>query len=199
MQIRTEMIGDIKVEFIAPANTLKTKVGSGGLSPEILAKAQDLIENNNIDFRPYANKYLKSLNYQIAQAKLDIEKTALHGELIVKMCYPAMQLKANGAMFQYPLISKVAGKLIYFLEAVKYLDIDSIEIIEAFYKTMRAIILASISGHGGKEGADLVKALDDACLRYFEKGDSDGSDDSNERKSEPLNEEPLTLSKNQAL
>ena len=50
-----------KAEFIKPPNILKAKVGSGGLSEDILNKAQLLLENNTVDFQPLAEIYLNSL------------------------------------------------------------------------------------------------------------------------------------------
>ena len=50
-----------RAEFIKPLNTLKQKVGSGGLSEDILNKAQALLENNTVDFLPLAEMYLEGL------------------------------------------------------------------------------------------------------------------------------------------
>ncbi len=49
------------VEFIKPANTLKAKVGYGGLSADILIKAQALLENSAVDFQPLAELYLATM------------------------------------------------------------------------------------------------------------------------------------------
>ena len=50
-------------------NTLKAKVGSGGLSEDILNKAQALLENNTVDFQPLAEMYLTALMKGIDIAK----------------------------------------------------------------------------------------------------------------------------------
>lgn len=157
-----------KAEFIKPPNMLKTKIGSGGLSEEILSKAESLLENNTVDFQPLADMYLGTLMKGIEYAK-SADPRDDQEYIISQMLYPAMQLKANGGMFHYPLVTLIADKLIEFLEVVKQIDIEAIEIVLAFHTTIRAIVMGRVSGDGGKHGTDLLYALNDACVRYFEK------------------------------
>jgi hypothetical protein len=157
------------VEFIKPPNTLKQKVGSGGLSEEILEKAQMLLETNTVDFLPLAEMYLNSFMRGIEMAK-DGAKDARDNEYIISsMIYPAMQLKANGGMFHYPLVTQVADKLIHFLEVIERPDDEVVEIALAFHTTIRAVVLGKIKGSGGRHGKELLDALNDACHRYFDK------------------------------
>ncbi len=157
-----------RAEFITPPNVLKSKVGSGGLSEAILNKAQELLESNTVDFLPLAEIYLESLMKGIEGAKNanfnDDPET-----LIIAMLYPGMQLKANGGMFHYPLVTKIADKLIQFLEVIETPDAEVIEIILAYHTTIRAVVLGRIKGDGGRHGMELIDALNDACMRYFEK------------------------------
>lgn len=157
-----------KAEFIRPPNMLRMKVGTGGLSDAILDKAQQLLENNTVDFQPLAEMYLGSLMKGIDVAKnSDASKDPEYA--IAAMLYPGMQLKANGGMFHYPLITNIADKLIQFLEVIEEPDIEAIEIVLAFHTTMRAVVLGRIAGDGGRHGRELMQALHDACMRYFEK------------------------------
>ncbi len=155
-------------EFIKPPNMLKTKVGTGGLSEEILSRAQDLLENNTVDFQPLAEIYLSAL-----QKGIDFAASSSPYEdqeyIISRMLYPAMQLKANGGMFHYPLITRISDKLIQFLEVIEAADVEAIEIVMAFHTTIRAVVMGRVSGDGGRHGTDLLRALNEACLRYFEK------------------------------
>jgi hypothetical protein len=157
-----------KAEYINPPNILKAKVGSGGLSEDILEKAQQLLENNTVDFLPLGELYLSNLMKGIENAKNAHPDD--DGEHIISlMLYPSMQLKANGGMFHYQLVTLIADKLIQFLEVIHEADIESIEIVMAFHTTIRAVILGRISGDGGRHGIELLSALDEACLRYFDK------------------------------
>jgi hypothetical protein len=157
-----------RAEFIKPLNTLKAKVGHGGLNEEILAKAQKLLESNTVDFAPLGEMYLNALMQGIEQAKeTGPDDDGEH--IIASMLYPSMQLKANGGMFHYELVTRIADKLIQFLEVIEYPDIEAIEIVLAFHTTIRAIIHGRVKGNGGRYGSELISALNDACVRYFDK------------------------------
>lgn len=157
-----------KAEYIKPPNLLKAKVGSGGLSDDILVKAQALLENNTVDFQPLAELYLNSLFSGIERTRKDLQdgETEFH---IASMLYPAMQLKANGGMFHYPLVTTIADRLVQFLEVIELVDEDAVEIVLAFHTTLRAVIMGKVQGDGGTHGADLIAALDQACMRFFER------------------------------
>lgn len=157
-----------RAEFIRPPNTLKAKAGSGGLSEEILIKAQALLENNAVDFQPLAELYMTAMQRAIDTAR-DGLKNGNDEQLISGILYPAMQLKANGGMFHYSLITRFADRMIQFLEVIETLDHDVLDIIDAFHSTMRAIVMGKITGDGGRYGDELIEALNEACMRYFEK------------------------------
>lgn len=159
-----------KAEYFSPPNQIKQKVGSGGLTEDILSKAQALIENNSVDFRPIAEIYLESMQQGINLAN-QLKPDQGHEEVIEKILVPGMQLKANGGMFHYDLITRIADKFIQFMEVVEKLDADALEIIVAFHTTIRAILMAEIKGDGGKRGEELMQALVDACYRYFHKSE----------------------------
>lgn len=159
-----------KAHFITPPNKLKEKVGSGGLTEAILDSAQSLLEKHTENFRPLADLYLQKLAAAIAKAKQtspddgeEAEETAIQ-----VMIEPAMQLKANGGMFKFPLITEVSDILIHFLEVIDRPDTEAIEIAEAFYTTMRLIVRSEIRQNNSSESHALTQALNDACQRYFD-------------------------------
>jgi hypothetical protein len=104
---------------------------------------------------------------------LDSARESMHSNniepAIANIIYPAMQLKANGGMFHYQLVTKIADKLIQFMEVIEGLDKDALEIITAYQTTIRAVIQGRITGDGGRYGDELIEALNEACMRYFDK------------------------------
>lgn len=158
-----------KAEFITPPNTLKMKAGSGGLDEKIIEKAQKMIDQSGVDFIPLGQRYLVALNEGIRLT--ETRRTELDNEaLIATMLYPAMQLKANGGMFRYPLITSVAARLIRFLERISEPNDDAMDIINGFATSLQAIMLmgeknADVVDHGN----ELYAALDEACDRFFER------------------------------
>lgn len=154
-----------KAEFIKPLNTLKEKVGSGGLGKDIMDKAQALLESATVEFPPIAEMYLEQIEYGMEHAlgSADID----YEEQIIAILHPAIQLKASSGMFNYPLISTVSDKLVQFLEVIVEPDRDAIDIVEGFVQSLKVILTGNITDTGGKEGKELINALDDACMRYF--------------------------------
>ncbi len=157
-----------KAEFIKPPNLIKAKVGSGGLADSILDRAEKLLEQNTVDFAPLAEIYLSRMMSGIERAE-NPKKDDDSEFLIAGIIYPCSQLKANGGMFHYPLITRIADRFVQFLEVIETTDEAVLEIARAFHSTIKAIIYAKIKGDGGDYGNELVEALNDACMRYFEK------------------------------
>lgn len=158
-----------RAEILYPPNTLKAKVGHGGIDEKLILKAQKIIEETKVDFLPIGQRYLSSLQEGIRTTRTNRGKMDEEG-LIATMLYPAMQLKANGGMFGYPLVTAVAARLIRFLEHIHDCNEDALEVVSAYTDALSAILLM---GEGNKQvvdhASDLHSALDEACVRYFEK------------------------------
>jgi broad specificity phosphatase PhoE len=156
-----------KVRFIKPPNIFKQKVGSGGIDEALLEKSQQIINNTEFDFAPWAQQFLKELGDIVKEARAnkgqDFKITK------EKMIAPVMQLKANGGMFRYQLLSDVADIALQFLEAVETGNDDTLDVIVAHENTIKIILGNKLKGDGGRAGFALIKELDNACQRYFKK------------------------------
>jgi hypothetical protein len=153
-----------RAELLTPPNRLKEKVGSGGIDENVIHKAQALLENNTVDFKPIAAMLMELLSEAITDAKNGNVK----GEAAIEaMIYPAMQLKAQGTMFHYPLITEISNILVNFLETVTLIDKDVLDLVVAHKMSINAVLASEIKGDGGKVGKDLRDALMDACNRYY--------------------------------
>ncbi len=156
-----------RAEFIIPPNTLKIKAGTGGLSDEILNTAQSVLEENRPDFSTLALPFIEELTQAIEKAKEDHNPEDTES-ILAMMLYPAMQLRANGGMFGYPLVSQIADRLIQLLEVIEEPDAEAIEIILAFCTALKGVIHGQITDGKNKIGAALLDALTQACVRYFD-------------------------------
>lgn len=157
-----------EARYIKPPNKLKSKVGNGGIDPIIIEKCQHFIENNDIEFEPIAQEMLDDLEIVIKKARKGVKEED-KDDILGEMIYPMMQLKGNGGMFRYLLVSDVADIGLQFLEAVEDFDKDVLDIIAAHAQTIQIIIKSKLTGDGGKEGYELVKELHKASQRYFSK------------------------------
>ena len=153
-----------RAELINPPNRIKQKVGGGGIDENIITKAQELLEHNTVDFKPIADMLMDVLNEAIQNTK----SGNLTGEKAIEaMIYPAMQLKAQGAMFHFPLVTELSNILVNFLETVTNTDKDVIDLVVAHKMAINAVIAGRVQGDGGAKGKELREALMDACNRYY--------------------------------
>src|ERR1700744_5820361 len=77
--------------IITPLNILKQKIGSGGLDAATLAKAEQVLENNTIDFKPIAKDLLNELDASVENARKSQTKDESYVEAMI---YPAAQFLA---------------------------------------------------------------------------------------------------------
>lgn len=149
--------------LIKPKNTLKAKVGHGGFKEENLKKAQVAIEQNRVDFKPIALELLEDLNGAIIH--FDLGKGDAEASL-GKILDPLMQLRAQGALFHYPSITQVSDVIVDFLDVVKSLDSNIIEILSAYKNAADAILAMNIKSSSDKMCVALIVELKGACKRY---------------------------------
>ncbi len=171
------MNSDSKKARIVKANRmLQAKVGIGPIDEEKIAHSQELIDNNDVDFKPLAEQYFTELQEAIDRARKNIkDKTQDDSVLIADLIAPVMQVKANASMFNFPLVGSLANIMLNFLETIKKIDKDVLTIVEAHQNTLNLIINNNMKGDGGAFGTELTAELKDACKRYFAKCASAGA------------------------
>jgi len=155
-----------KVKIYKASKSLQLKAGTGDLTPDKILKADRIIEDNTIDFSEISNDFLMALLDGIRKAKAG---AGTPEDLISGLIRPIMSLKAHGKMFKYDLVTALADIVLGFLEHVRELDADVIDIAEAHHRTLSLIINKGIRGDGGGSGPLLKAELNDACRRYYTK------------------------------
>lgn len=150
-------------KLVVPDNALKQKVGAGGFSATVLAKAQDNLDKNDIDFRPMATDYASSIGQILKEIR---SGTVKPDEAIDAVMFPVMQLRAQGSLFKYPSITKISHILIDCLETVRATDKDVLDIIDAYKKSVQAMVALQLKDENHAGVKDLCTALADACGRY---------------------------------
>ena len=63
----------------------------------------------------------------------------------------------------------LAAIMLGFLESIKIMDSDAIEIVKAHHASLHMIVVRKITGDGGAAGESLIKELKLACERYHHK------------------------------
>lgn len=155
-----------KVKFIKVENKLQKKAGFGEISDVVISRSESIILNNSVDFKEIAGPILFRLRETVRYAKENPNELEIIRQELIK---PIMELKANGPMFKYELIGTLAGIMLSFLEHIKQMTSDGVEIIEAHERTLSLIVAKGMSGDGGMVGKQLVNELESACSRYYKK------------------------------
>lgn len=159
-----------QVKIIKANTQLQTKAGIGEVDTARIEKAEKVIQNNTEDFVEIASGFLSRLEDSVTRARDDHGKNQLPmAGKIAGMTQPVMELKANARMFKYDLVTALANVMLGFLENIKDLDSDAIEIVAAHHTTLKIIIMKKMKGDGGTNGALLRTELEDACERYFKR------------------------------
>lgn len=155
-----------RTRIIKASPLLQAKVGSGTIADDVVEKMQQVIDETQIDFSPMAQKLLDQLEDALRKARGGNSNNALQ---ISRMVEPVMQIKGNAGMFGYELVGNLASTVLNFLENIKAVDKDVLEIVEAHHKTLSLIVKNKMAGNGGAHGAQLQNELQDACKRYYTK------------------------------
>lgn len=155
-----------QVKIYKASAELQMKAGTGDVDPNRVQRAENAIQNNTEDFMEVGGEFLDRLAQGVARArKPDLPMK----EKIAGMTQPVMELKANARMFKYELVTELANVMLGFLENIRDLDKDAIDIVAAHHTTLNAIIAKGMKGDGGVNGPMLRMELEDACQRYFKK------------------------------
>jgi len=159
---------DKEIKYINPPNRLKIKLGSGGITPDKIARGDRVIKETSVDIIPYAQKYYEDLQLSLEKVSRNPDEFS---SIKNQMIEPIMQLKGNCGMFHYTLLSDIAAIALHFLEVITEWNDDAYAVISAHMKTINTIINNKMKGSGGDAGYVLAKELHNACQRYFSKHD----------------------------
>ena len=94
---------------------------------------------------------------------------AIAEQVIADIVNIVMQMKSNGSMFHFQLVSMTSDVMLRFLENVRKLDEDFLDIFAVYIKVIDIILNKKLTGNGGREGYVLTQELHSACLRYYTK------------------------------
>lgn len=155
-----------KSKVIKANYRLQLKAGKGGVDAKKIEESQKVIDTNDVDFTPIALSALRRMETALELA----EKHGVTVEGIkASITTPVMELKAHAATFQYPLLGNLSNTMLTFLENIRVLDEDALEIVKAHHKTLHLIVVKEMKGNGGNAGKQLEDELRLVCARYFSK------------------------------
>ncbi len=156
-----------KPQIIKASHLLQSKVGRGPIDEATVRKCQEIMDRNTVDFVPLAKEYLEEFKGLVERAR----KGEKGRTLIEAMTQPVMQLKANAAVFGFPLSGKLARIMLSFIENIEEIDKDVLDIADVHNNAQNILIENRVQGEADSRAAALEAELKDACRRYFRKND----------------------------
>ncbi|MDF1748966.1 MAG: Hpt domain-containing protein [Alphaproteobacteria bacterium] len=157
----------VAVEIIKPLHPIKEKVsGSGGPSPEMLAKAQAAISKMSDDYPGWAIQDVETLEKLIQDATPGVGNGREKMHDAFKLAH---DMRGQGGSFGFPLMTRIANSFCRFVEGLKEVDEGALGICMAHVNAMRAILQNNVRGTGGPIGDQIADGLELAVKRYSDK------------------------------
>lgn len=158
-----------KARKIPASRELQSRIGSGTINEDVVEKAQNVIESNEVDFAPMAQSELEKVQQVLKRVKAE---NADNEAAIKEVTLPIMNLKANAATFNYPVISSIAGTVLSLLEEFDSFNSDLIKIVDNMHKAILVALLQNMRGEPGDAGNMLINEFREVCKAYLTKAKS---------------------------
>lgn len=170
---RATGIDRFPVVYFEVPNRLGVKVGIAPkgpvptLPPDVLAKAEEEIQNR-------AGDYATWISGEVEEMSRNVERLPTEPALIAQVNRVAHEMRGQGGIFGYPLITHIA-KSLYEATRGGFEKVTANErlLFKAHVDAIRAVMHGRISGDGGTTGQQLLASLDVAKKKYAKvEGDS---------------------------
>lgn len=145
------------VEFVHVQNRLRKKVGDGTqFDPIIFVRAKEVIKNLAASYMDVALQDVRELQniLKLATAARDPSQ---HMTTMYKLAH---DVKGSGGSFGFPLISRVAESLCWFIEGMANPAETDFQIIKFHLDSLMIIVRKRIKGHGGDVGQLVAEGLE---------------------------------------
>lgn len=150
--------------MISPSTALQTKAGTGWIAPDRVKACQTLLDNNSYDFAPIGTAILDRLQTHVEKAR-DDKITRAHAHEKILEC--VMQLKANGTMFQYPIVTTLCAVTMSFLETIQNLDNEALDIVQTLHDHLSLIFEKQVKKINSAPARAMEKEIKSICHEYF--------------------------------
>lgn len=158
--------------FEAPRRLFSKSGGSLNVSPEEIESAVSEVESMQSEFSDWITKDFESLEEIYVKAKAsdsEEERTAL----VKSMAPICHELRGQGGLFGYMLISVVADSLHQISRSILGVPNDALKLLKTHLDLMKAIIREDIQGDGGALGPELMSSLQFANASFVEKKENE--------------------------
>jgi hypothetical protein len=150
--------------FFKPDSELKSKLGDGGVSTDLVSEAQSYLRDLDTDVAPQLGIDLLAL-----QAILDEARTAASApaKILPRLTNPIMNLKATSGMFGQMMLCRVSALVLTFLDDIRTVDGDVLRILDTYAKVAKVLIHLRMTSETDPAGQTLLVEIRQACNRYY--------------------------------
>ena len=153
--------------FFEPPRRLFTKVGGElTIDPALIEQAQQEIESLQESFVNWVQNDLDQLDQAYALARASNGKNG-QASALQTICRTSHELRGQGGVFGYPLISVVAESLFRLSNTVTTIPDDGLTLIRTHIDLLKAIVREDISGNDDVVDPELISSLEVANLNFI--------------------------------
>jgi CheY-like chemotaxis protein len=159
----------IKVWRYELPNVLRRKVGVAAdtepatIDPNLIAAAEAQIKEMEDDYADWVRRSIERLVLAHQRATEAPQEAAPHYQTINKIAH---ELRGQGGIFGYPLISRFAFSLYACTDGAPEIDEKHLDLVKAHIDGIRVVMKDKVSGDGGPIGRELLAGLDKAKEKY---------------------------------
>lgn len=163
----SEMINSGETKILPPDYTLKKLIGENIdikeiFNEEVVAKAQQTIDQHKDSFLEWVVKDVASLNESYQKAETASARKKNIGEIE----HTAHRMKSQAGMFNYGLATQIAKSLELFCYKHPKPTDEQMVVVRKHIDTLTVIFSQSITGDGGVVGSELLDNLSKLVDRY---------------------------------
>lgn len=123
---------------------------------EIFARADVALEGLGDEFIGWVNPETARLRDAVAQLRARPE---LWESLLDQAYWIAFEIKGQGTILGYPLLSEIGDSLCNFVRGMRHPRPAEIDVIDAHVGALRAVVIEQMQGGGGEIGAQVLRGL----------------------------------------
>ena len=157
-----------KAKIVKPRNILKEKVGDGGLPQTIIELADEKKNEIKLDVMAFVTEETRKLHDAVMKAR-ETNNFNTDKNIVKSLIFPVVQMKANGGVMGYEVITDVSTQFLGFIDGLKSLDADILDICESYAVTLQIFVKKEIKTSNNPDAQRLIEELSDACDRYHKK------------------------------
>ncbi len=135
----------------------KREPSKSGIADAVLTKAEAIVERLSVEYPVYASRDIEQLERAAASMASDRQARNPHYGDIFRIAH---DIRGQGAVFGYPLMSRLAGSLCLAMRALEPQDAAMTTIIRCHIAGMRALLAHGVTGAGSRPALTIATALE---------------------------------------